>query len=78
LPGARAAAVNVGGKYAGSLSGAMNIAGNISGALAPLAIGFILTWSHDNWNLTFYVPAVIDAMGILFWKFLDPVTPIEE
>ena len=78
MPGAWTASMDVGGKYAGTLGGAMNMAGNIGGALAPLAIGFMLTWSHDNWNLTFYVSAVIYAMGILFWKFLDPVTPIEE
>ena len=77
MPGAWTAAMDVGGKYAGTVSGTMNMVGNIGGALAPLAIGYMLAWSHNNWNLTFYVSAAVYAMGILFWAFLDPVTPIE-
>ena len=77
MPGAWTASMDVGGKYAGTLGGTMNMCGNIGGALAPLAIGYMLTWSHGNWNLTFYVSAAIYAMGMIFWRFLDPVTPIE-
>lgn len=77
MPGSWAAAMDVGGKYAGSLSGAMNMWGNIGGAICPMAIGFILKWTNNNWNLTFYVSAAIYLMGIVCWKFLDPVTPLE-
>lgn len=77
MPGAWGSAMDVGGKYAGTLSGAMNMWGNIGGALAPLVIGYILSWTHNDWNLTFYVSATIYLMGILCWMFLDPVTPIE-
>ena len=77
MPGAWTAAMDVGGKYAGTVSGTMNMVGNVGGALAPLAIGYMLVWSHGNWNLTFYVSAAVYAMGILFWAFLDPVTPID-
>jgi MFS family permease len=77
MPGAWTASMDVGGKYAGTLGGTMNMCGNIGGALAPLAIGYMLAWSHGNWNLTFYVSAAIYAMGMIFWRFLDPVTPIE-
>jgi MFS family permease len=77
MPGAWAAAMDVGGKYAGTLSGAMNMWGNVGGALCPLAIGFILRWTGHNWNTTFYVSAAIYLMGIVFWAFLDPVTPLE-
>ena len=77
MPGAWGAAMDVGGVHAGSLSGAMNMSGNIGGALCPLAIGYILTWSNNNWNLTFYLSAAIYLMGTVCWKFLDPVTPLE-
>jgi len=77
MPGAWAAAMDVGGVHAGSLSGAMNMWGNIGGALCPLVIGYILKWSNSNWNLTFYVSAAIYLMGIVCWKFLDSVTPLE-
>ncbi|MDE3165898.1 MAG: MFS transporter [Acidobacteriota bacterium] len=78
MPGSWAACMDVGGKHAGSLSGAMNMAGNIGGALCPLAIGYILRWTHNDWNLTFYVSALIYLGGIVCWKFLDPVTPLEQ
>jgi MFS family permease len=77
MPGAWAACMDVGGKYAGSLSGAMNMWGNIGGALSPFVTGVILKLTDNNWNLTFYVSAAIYLLGIPCWKFLDPVTPLE-
>jgi MFS family permease len=77
MPGAWAAAMDIGGKHAGSLSGAMNMCGNFGGALCPVAIGYILKWTHQDWNLTFYVSAAVYLLGIVCWRFLDPVTPLE-
>jgi MFS family permease len=77
MPGAWAAAMDVGGKYTGTVSGAMNSWGNLGGALAPLVIGYILHWSHDNWNLALYVSAAIYSLGALCWLALDPVTPLD-
>jgi len=77
MPGAWAAAMDVGGTHAGTVSGAMNMWGNIGGALCPLVIGYILDWTHNDWNLTFYLSAAIYLMGILCWWLLDPVTPLE-
>jgi len=83
MPGSWAAAMEVGGRHAGTVSGAMNMWGNVGGALAPLVNGYILQWTttpgspSGNWNLTFYVSAGIYLLGILCWKFLDPVTPLE-
>ncbi|MDR3700321.1 MAG: MFS transporter [Candidatus Sulfopaludibacter sp.] len=77
MPGTWAAAMDVGGKYAGTLSGAMNMWGNVGGLLCPLAIGYLLKWTNNDWNVTFYVSAAIYLAGILFWAFLDPVTPLE-
>jgi len=78
MPGAWAACMDVGGKHAGSLSGAMNMWGNIGGALCPFVIGLILKFTSNNWDLTFYVSAAIYLLGILCWMFLDPVTPLEK
>jgi len=77
MPGAWAACMDVGGRNAGSLSGMMNMSGNIGGALSPLVIGYILYWTHNDWNVTIYLSAAIYLMGVLCWKFLDPVTPLE-
>ena len=78
MPGAWSAAMDIGGKYAGTLSGAMNMWGNLAGFAAPVMIGYLLKWTHSNWNLTFYVSAAVYATGIVFWLLLDPVTPLEE
>ena len=55
----------------------MNMIGNIGGALSPLAIGYILTFTNNNWALTFYVSSAIYLVGGLCWLFIDPVTPLE-
>ncbi|MCP5111014.1 MAG: MFS transporter [bacterium] len=78
MPPAWAACMDVGGNYAGSLSGSMNTAGNIAGWVAPLMIPLILSWTNDNWALTFYVSAVVYLIGALCWAFIDPVTPLDE
>ena len=77
MPGAWGAAMDVGGKYAGTLSGAMNMWGNFAGFVAPVVIGYLLRWTHD-WNLTFYVSAGVYLTGVVFWMLLDPVTPLEK
>jgi MFS family permease len=76
MPAAWSAAMDVGGPWAGTLGGAMNMWGNIGGALSPLAIGFMREWT-GNWTLTFYVSAAVYLTGVVFWSFLDPVTPIQ-
>ena len=77
MPGSWGACMDVGGKYAGTVSGAMNMMGNIGGAVSPLAIGYILRWTHSNWDVTFYVAAAIYFCGSFFWLLMDPVTPLE-
>jgi ACS family glucarate transporter-like MFS transporter len=75
MPGSWGACMDVGGKYAGTLSGTMNMMGNLGGAVSPT--GFILRWTHSNWDATFYVSAAVYFCGSFFWLLMDPVTPIE-
>jgi len=56
----------------------MNFWGNVGGGLGPLMIGYILSWTDNNWNLTFYVSAAIYFLGSVFWLLLDPVTPLDD
>jgi len=77
MPIAWSSAADIGREHAGTISGAMNMWGNIGGALSPVAIGYILAVTHNNWNLTFYVSAAVYLTGAIFWFFLDPVTPLE-
>jgi ACS family glucarate transporter-like MFS transporter len=77
MPPSWAATMDMGGKYAGTLSGAMNSWGNLGGAVAPAVIGYVLLWTHNNWNVAFYISATLYAAAIPCWIFLDSVTPLE-
>jgi nitrate/nitrite transporter NarK len=77
MPGSWATCIDVGGRYAGTLSGSMNMCGNLGGALCPIVIGLILEATNKNWNLAFYVSAAVYFMGVFCWLFLDPVTPFD-
>jgi len=78
MPACWAGCMDIGGRYSGTVSGAMNMVGNIGGALSPMLVGYILTWSPGNWTLTFYVSSAIYLMGALCWLFIDAHTPLEE
>jgi sugar phosphate permease len=77
MPNAWPATMDVGGRFAGTLSGAMNMSGNIGGSLCPIIIGYLLRHTNHNWTLTFYISAAVYLLGGVCWLFLDPVTPIE-
>ncbi len=78
MPGSWAACMDVGGKYAGTLSGAMNMMGNFAGGMSPVVIGYVLQQTDNNWDITFYVSAALYFAGSFFWLVLDPVTPFDE
>lgn len=76
MPAAWAGTMDIGGRYSGTVSGAMNMMGSIAGASSVLVVGYLLTWT-GNWTLTFYISAAIYLVGALCWLFLDSHTPIE-
>jgi MFS family permease len=78
MPPSWGACMDVGGKYVGTLSGSMNMMGNLAGGMGPLAVGYILDATNQNWAITFYVSAAVYFLGIFCWIFLDPVTPLDE
>ncbi|HEX4567364.1 MAG TPA: MFS transporter [Vicinamibacterales bacterium] len=75
MPAAWAGCMDIGGRHSGTVSGSMNMLGNIGGALSPLAVGYILTWTQ-NWALTFYVSSAIYLLGGVCWLFIDAHTPL--
>ena len=77
MPGSWAACMDVGGRYAGSLSGSMNMVGQIGSALGPVAVAQVLKYSGNNWALTFWMAAAVYAIGAVGWLFIDPVTPLD-
>jgi MFS transporter, ACS family, glucarate transporter len=76
LPVCWRTAMDVGGEYAGTISGTMNMAGQIGGAVGPVVVGYILQYLDHNWTLTFALSAAINILGALCWIWIDPVTPI--
>jgi MFS transporter, ACS family, glucarate transporter len=77
MPAAWAGTMDIGGRYAGTVSGAMNMMGSIAGASSVLVVGYLLAWT-GNWTLTFYISAAIYLIGAFCWLFLDSHTPVEQ
>jgi nitrate/nitrite transporter NarK len=78
MPAAWASTMDVGGRYAGTVSGMMNMLGSIAGASSTLFVGYLLSWTGNNWTLTLYVSAAIYLIGAFCWLFIDPHTQIEQ
>jgi nitrate/nitrite transporter NarK len=77
MPGAWGACMDVGGKYAGTVSGSMNMMGNLAGFLSPVVFGYVIDATHSC-QTNFHLMAAIYLLGALCWRFIDPVTPLEE
>lgn len=77
LPCSWTSCMDIGGKYAGTVSGSMNMMGNFGAMASPLVVGYILSLTHRDWQLTFAVSAAIYFLGAVCWLFIDPVTPLE-
>lgn len=78
IPGSWTTCMDVGGNFAGTVSGSMNMMGNFGGMAGPLVVGLVLQFSDRDWHLTFLISSIIYALGGLCWLFIDPVTPIED
>jgi MFS family permease len=78
MPGSWSTCMDIGGKYAGTVSGSMNMMGNFGGMAGPLVVGLILQNTHRDWQLTFLVSSVIYFLGGICWIWIDPVTPLEK
>jgi MFS family permease len=76
MPGSWAACMDVGGKYAGTVSGSMNMMGNMAGFVAPVVGGMIID-AGLGWSLFLLTMAGSYFLGGLCWPFIDPVTPFD-
>jgi MFS family permease len=77
MPGAWGTCMDVGGKYAGTLSGSMNMMGNMAGFVAPTFGGWLVKQYGGDWNPFLYVMAGVYLLGTLCWPLIDPTTPLE-
>jgi MFS family permease len=76
LPCAWGACMDVGGRFAGTFSGAMNMMGNLGGFIAPIVTGYVLDIT-GSWSLVFSLSSAVYVLGALSWVLLDPVTPLD-
>jgi MFS family permease len=78
MPPAWASTMDVGGRFAGTVSGAMNMVGGIVGATSSLFVGYLLKWTGGDWTLALYISASIYLLGAICWLFLHPERGLED
>jgi MFS transporter, ACS family, glucarate transporter len=75
LPSAWAICLDMGGRYAGAVSGAMNMAGSAGGFVCAVSFGYLVrAFGHYNAPL-FAIAAMVLVSAVLFWQ-LDPTQPL--
>ena len=77
MPHAWASCMDVGGRYAASVSGTMNLMGNLAGASSTMIGGFLLSQAGGDWNQFIQILAAVYFLGVPCWMLLDPRTPID-
>jgi MFS family permease len=78
MPVAWGTCMDVGGRFAGTLSGSMNMMGQLGGTLCPIVVAQILKYTGNNWIIAFWVAAAVYLIGAVCWIFIDPVTPLDQ
>jgi MFS family permease len=78
MPGSWSTCMDVGGKYAGTMSGSMNMMGNLGGVAGPYVVGKVLEYTGRDWHLTFLISSIIYFLGAICWIWIDPVTPLDK
>jgi sugar phosphate permease len=77
MPGSWAGCMDLGGRFAGTLSGLMNTWGCLGGLLAPWTIPYVLHAAGNDWAVVIQVIAGSYFIGALSWLGIDPVTPLD-
>jgi ACS family glucarate transporter-like MFS transporter len=66
---------DVGGKFAGTVSGWMNFCGNLVGATAPLITGLVVT--KYGWQAAIVATSAAGILGAVIWIFVKPDVPLK-
>jgi ACS family glucarate transporter-like MFS transporter len=75
LPAAWAMCLDIGGAYAGAITGAMNSAGQFGGFVCSVVFGHIVQ-RYGDYNLPLVLIAgVVGVSALLFWR-IDPTRPL--
>jgi len=69
--------MDIGGRFAGTLSGSMNMTGNLGGALSSYVLPYILRLASNEWRFVFYTYAATCVVGAISWMLIDTETPLD-
>ena len=75
LPSAWSLCVDVGGRYAGAVSGAMNTAGSAGGFVCAAAFGYGVRYFGNYDAPLLVIAGMVTAAAALFWR-IDPTQRI--
>ncbi len=76
LPSAWAICIDVGKKYAGAISGAMNTAGNLGGFVCATVFGYLVS-STGNYNFPLFIIAGMLVVSSILFLRIDPTKSLE-
>lgn len=76
LPVAWAVCLDVGGKYAGAVSGSMNMAGQLGSFLTGLAFGYIVSGTNNNYNAPLPLMGSMLLISAFLFTRIDPTRPV--
>jgi MFS family permease len=76
MPASWAASMDIGGRYAGTVSAVMNMVGAAGAGLAGVLAPVIKKWGGGGWNTVLYVSSAVYLLGAVCWLFLDSKTPL--
>jgi MFS family permease len=77
MPGSWTTCMDIGGRFTGTVSGAMNMMGNFGGVVSPIVLGAIVHRTGD-WNLTFYLTGGLYFVGATCWLFINSTKPLPQ
>ncbi|HUQ90258.1 MAG TPA: MFS transporter [Bryobacteraceae bacterium] len=76
LPVAWAVCLDIGGKYAGAVSGSMNMAGQLGSFLTSIVFGYVVAATNNNYNAPLlHMSAMLLISAFLFTR-IDPTKPL--
>jgi ACS family glucarate transporter-like MFS transporter len=75
MPASWAACLDIGGKYAGSVSGAMNMAGQAGSFLSSIVFGYMVNYFH-SYDLPLIPMAIALFISSALWLKIDPTKPL--
>ncbi|MCS7025658.1 MAG: MFS transporter [Bryobacteraceae bacterium] len=76
LPVAWAVCLDIGGRYAGAVSGSMNMAGQFGSFLSSVIFGYIVAWTNHNYNAPLLPMGCMLLLSAFLFSRIDPTVPL--